>query len=78
MADFAEYESYDGLGLAELVREKQVSPEDLLEAAITRVERRNPALRLYRRLGFVEIGDDNVVYALMEWTPRPAAAPELN
>ncbi len=42
-----------------------------------RVERTNPALRLYRRLGFVEIGDDNV-YALMEWTPRPAAAPELN
>jgi ribosomal protein S18 acetylase RimI-like enzyme len=29
------------------------------------VERRNPALRLYRRLGFVEIGDENV-YALME------------
>ena len=43
-----------------------------------RVERRNPALGLYRRLGFVEIGDDNVVYALMEWTPRRAAAPELN
>ncbi len=44
-----------------------------------RVERRNPALGLYRRLGFVEVGDDNV-YALMEWAPNtdPAAAPELN
>ena len=41
------------------------------------VERRNPALRLYRRLGFVEIGDENV-YALMEWAPGPAAAPEVN
>ncbi len=44
-----------------------------------RVERTNPALRLYRRLGFVEVGDDNV-YALMEWAPESgaAAAPELN
>ncbi len=44
-----------------------------------RVERTNPALGLYRRLGFVEVGDDNV-YALMEWAPNtdPAAAAELN
>ncbi len=44
-----------------------------------RVERTNPALGLYRRLGFVEVGDDNV-YALMEWAPNtdPAAAQELN
>ncbi len=34
-----------------------------------RVERRNPALRLYRRLGFVEVGDE-CVYALMEWAPN--------
>jgi ribosomal protein S18 acetylase RimI-like enzyme len=32
------------------------------------VERFNPALGLYKRLGFVEIGDTGV-YLLMEWTP---------
>lgn len=32
------------------------------------VERNNPALALYRRLGFREI-DDLGVYYLMEWTP---------
>lgn len=33
------------------------------------VERFNPALRLYQRLGFVEIGEHGVYY-LMEWLPR--------
>ena len=32
------------------------------------VERFNPALRLYKRLGFREMGD-NGVYYLMEWSP---------
>ncbi len=32
------YESYDGLGLAALVRQGEVSPEMLLEAAIARIE----------------------------------------
>lgn len=32
------------------------------------VERFNPALRLYRRLGFKQIGDTGV-YFLMEWSP---------
>jgi ribosomal protein S18 acetylase RimI-like enzyme len=32
------------------------------------VERYNPALRLYTRLGFVPIGEHGV-YFLMEWTP---------
>ncbi len=41
---FGAYERYDGLGLAELVRTGQVSPEELLEAAIDRIERRNPAV----------------------------------
>jgi Asp-tRNA(Asn)/Glu-tRNA(Gln) amidotransferase A subunit family amidase len=41
---FAEYERYDGLGLAELVRRRQLSPDDLLEAAIERVEARNPTV----------------------------------
>src|SRR3954447_3899932 len=44
MSGFADYENYDALGLAELVRRKQITPEDLLEAAIERVETRNPAV----------------------------------
>jgi Asp-tRNA(Asn)/Glu-tRNA(Gln) amidotransferase A subunit family amidase len=44
MGAFKEYEEHDALGLAELVRRKQVKPEELLEAAIERVEARNPAV----------------------------------
>jgi Asp-tRNA(Asn)/Glu-tRNA(Gln) amidotransferase A subunit family amidase len=44
MSAFAEYERYDALGLAELVRRGQVTPEELLEAAIARVEARNGAV----------------------------------
>ncbi|MEZ5926804.1 MAG: amidase [Hyphomicrobiaceae bacterium] len=44
MADFKEYESYDGLGLAELVRQKQVTPAELLDAALVRVERYDPKI----------------------------------
>jgi len=51
MAGFAEYEDYDGLGLAELVRSTQVTPDELLEAAIERVEARNGAVNaVVRRL----------------------------
>ena len=44
MAKFAEYEQYDGLGLAALVRRGELTPGDLLDAAIERVEARNPAV----------------------------------
>ena len=44
MSGFADYEQYDALGLADLVRRKEVSPEDLLDAAIERVEARNQAV----------------------------------
>jgi len=49
---FKDYEQYDALGLADLVRRGKVAPGDLLEAAIERVEARNPAvnavvMRLY-------------------------------
>jgi amidase len=44
VSGFADYERYDALGLADLVRRKAVSPEDLLDAAIERVEARNPAV----------------------------------
>lgn len=44
MAGFAEYERYDGLGLAQLVRERRVTPAELLDAAIARLEERNAAI----------------------------------
>jgi len=39
-----EYAEYDGLGLAELVRKREVSPTELVEAAIERIERHDPRL----------------------------------
>ncbi len=44
MSAFTEYENFDALGLADLVRRKEVTPNELLEAAIERVEARNPAV----------------------------------
>jgi amidase len=44
MSGFTEYENFDALGLAELVRHGQVTPDELLEAAIERLEERNPAV----------------------------------
>jgi amidase len=44
MAGFPEYESYDALGLADLVRRKELSPVEVVEAAIARIERLNPRL----------------------------------
>ncbi len=41
---FSEYSNYDGLGLAELVSKKQVSPAELVEEAIRRIETHNPKL----------------------------------
>jgi Asp-tRNA(Asn)/Glu-tRNA(Gln) amidotransferase A subunit family amidase len=41
VSGFAEFEQYDALGLADLVRRRQVTPVELLEAAIERVEARN-------------------------------------
>ncbi|WP_439814053.1 amidase [Zavarzinia sp. CC-PAN008] len=41
---FAEYDQYDGLGLADLIRRGEVSPADVVEAAIARIEALNPQL----------------------------------
>ncbi len=43
-AGFGDYDKYDGLGLAELVRKKQVKPAELVEEAISRIENLNPQL----------------------------------
>jgi amidase len=44
VSGFQEYERYDGLGLAELVRQGEVTPGELVEEAISRVEKLNPQL----------------------------------
>jgi len=41
---FAEYEKFDGLGLAELVKQKKVSALELVDEAIARAEQHNPKL----------------------------------
>jgi amidase len=41
---FAEYENLDGLGLAELVKKKQITPSEIMEEAIRRAEALNPEL----------------------------------
>lgn len=38
------YADYDGIGLAELVAKKEVTPLELVDAAIERIEKHNPAL----------------------------------
>ncbi len=50
MSGFPDYDNYDALGLAELVRTRQVTPAELLEEAIARADRLNPALNaiIYR------------------------------
>ncbi len=41
---FDDYPDYDGLGLAKLIADKEVSPKEVVEAAIDRIEKHNPAL----------------------------------
>jgi Asp-tRNA(Asn)/Glu-tRNA(Gln) amidotransferase A subunit family amidase len=44
MGAFSEYDRYDAVGLAELVRRREVTPDELLNAAIARAETSNPAV----------------------------------
>ncbi|MEL0027958.1 MAG: amidase family protein, partial [Perlucidibaca sp.] len=44
MTRFAEYALHDGIALADLVRRREVSPDELLDAALARLERVNPEL----------------------------------
>ena len=39
-----EYDDLDGLALAQLVRRREVSPLELVEAALDRIDARDPAL----------------------------------
>jgi len=42
---FAEYDRYDATGLAHLVRRGEVTPLELVDACIARIERHNPTGR---------------------------------
>src|SRR5437660_196478 len=44
MSVLAEFERYDGIGLAELVRRREVTATEVLEETITRIEARNPTI----------------------------------
>jgi amidase len=44
MSSFSDYDKYDGLGLAELVQKKEVKPSELVEEAISRIEKLNPQI----------------------------------
>lgn len=44
MDPFKEFDQYDGLGLAELIREREISAEAVCETAIARIEALNPKL----------------------------------
>jgi amidase len=44
MTTVPDYDRYDGLGLAELVRRREVTAGEVLEATIERIEARNPAI----------------------------------
>jgi Asp-tRNA(Asn)/Glu-tRNA(Gln) amidotransferase A subunit family amidase len=44
MSAFDDYQNYDATGLAELVRNGKVSPLELVEASIARIERVNPTI----------------------------------
>jgi len=50
MGGFSEYDRYDAVGLAGLVRKRDVSPRELLQEAASRCDRVNPALNavIYR------------------------------
>src|SRR5262245_27333340 len=44
MSGLAEYERYDAVGLADLIRRREVTAEELLDAALARVAARNPVV----------------------------------
>jgi amidase len=44
MTFFPKFQKYDGLGLTELVRTKQILPAELVEEAISRIEAHNPKI----------------------------------
>ena len=63
-----------GIG-GSLMRELLAEAADAGKPIRIHVERNNPAMHLYNRLGFIECGETGVYY-LMEWTPDPVCGAE--
>jgi ribosomal protein S18 acetylase RimI-like enzyme len=61
-----------GIGGA-LLREVMEEAARSGKTASIHVERENPALHLYQRLGFEQV-DEHGVYYLMQWAPQPKMA----
>ena len=57
MSNFQEYDQYDGLGLAALVRKQEITPKELIQEARRRMERINP--RLNAVIHTIDETDDN-------------------
>ncbi len=58
MSIISEYDELDALGLAELIRSRQVSAREAVETAIARIEARNPQLNaVVQRLDAVALGE---------------------
>ena len=75
--DIAFLPEYRGRGFGEaLLRDLLDDAAGAGRAVSIHVEKFNPAMRLYRRLGFV-IEEDKGVYDLMRWRPPSAAHPKI-
>ncbi len=61
MSGFAEYDQYDAIGLADLVRKKQVQPGELVDEAINRIDKVNPQINV-------------VVHKMYDYARRTATA----
>lgn len=74
IVDIALLPAYRGRGIgARLLRSLLAEGADSGRSVSIHVERANPALRLYERLGFVFV-EERGVYFFMEWRPPDAAA----
>jgi GNAT superfamily N-acetyltransferase len=72
--DIALLPNYRGAGIGgQLMQDVLLEAEAADKPVQIHVERNNPALRLYKRLGF-RILEDKGIYFLMEWLPGKAAA----
>jgi len=72
MKGFADFEQYDGLGLADLVKRGKASPAELLESAIERVEARDGAVNAVT-MKLYDYGRKAIADGLPDgWMPRQA------
>ena len=74
IVDIALLPAYRNAGIGStLLRDLQAEAEGAGKPLSIHVERFNPALRLYQRLGFTQIADKGV-YLLLQWSPERGSA----